>query len=171
MLFSCKGIQQKLLKRSCPQNGAAHLPFLGVSHLLLLLPRGREAGGTVYQSLQPWKPPWGHWRREGRLGGVSSMAISKVPLEWGLGHGMASPRRTKNLHPFLPSFLSQSQIFQTEAAKDSRSPELALRELGGVGGRMTGESPDKVSGTGRGRQHHQLSRWGCILVGRAPSYL
>lgn len=37
VLFSCKGIQQKLLKRSRPQNGAARLPFLGVPQLFLAL--------------------------------------------------------------------------------------------------------------------------------------
>ena len=66
VLFSCKGIQQKLLKRSCPQNGAARLPFLGVPHFLLI-PRGEEPGGVLFtkESLQPWEPQWGHWRRGG----------------------------------------------------------------------------------------------------------
>lgn len=64
------------------------------------------------------------------------MAISEVPLEWRLRHGMASPRRTKKLHPF-PSYLSQSQIFQTRAAKGLtllRIPESALRGLAGWAG-------------------------------------
>lgn len=65
VLFSCKGIQQKLLKRSYPQNGAARLPFLGVPHFLLI-PRGGEPGGVfTKESLQPWEPQWGHWRGGG----------------------------------------------------------------------------------------------------------
>lgn len=61
VLFSCKGIQQKLLKPSCPQNGAARfaLPWCAPPP-----PQwGGEAGVLLTkESLQPWGPHWGHWR-------------------------------------------------------------------------------------------------------------
>jgi hypothetical protein len=87
VLFSCKGIQQKLLKRSCPQNGAARLPFLGVSHLLLV-PRGGEAGGLLPKKVSNPRNHGGDtrdWRA--CLEGILNMAISEIPLEWGWGLG------------------------------------------------------------------------------------
>ena len=104
VLFSCKGIQQKLLKRSCPQSGAARLPFLGVPHLLLIPGGGGVAGegGTVYQRKSPaLGAPVGALEGGGGPGGVLSMAISEVPQTGGWHEKWPPSRRTKKFHPLL----------------------------------------------------------------------
>lgn len=95
VLFSCKGIQQKLLKRSCPQNGAAHLPFLGVPHFLLI-PRGEEpGGGVVYQRKSPALGATVGALEKGRacLGGMLSAASQRCPWSGGWGMGWPPPKK------------------------------------------------------------------------------
>ena len=136
VLFSCKGIQQKLLKRSCPQNGAAHfaLPWCAPPP-----PQGGGEAGVLFtkESLQPWGPRWGHWRGDACLGGVLSVAISKVPLVWGLGHGMDAPR-SKKLRPFFATSAraKSSRQGQQRTLLPRSSPQGAGR---GSGGNYRGE--------------------------------
>lgn len=95
VLFSCKGIQQKLLKRSCPQNGAARLPFLGVPHFLLI-PRGEEpGGGVVYQRKSPALGATVGALEKGRacLGGMLSAASQRCPWSGGWGMGWPPPKK------------------------------------------------------------------------------
>lgn len=85
VLFSCKGIQQKLLKRSRPQNGAAHLPFLGVPQFFLVL-RGGETGGQLPKNVfSPRSHRGGTGEAKTCLEGILSMAIPDVPLKVGAG--------------------------------------------------------------------------------------
>ena len=144
VLFSCKGIQQKLLKRSCPQNGAARLPFLGVPHFLLI-PRGGEPGegGAVYQRKSPALGATVGALEKGRacLGGMLSAAISEVPLEWGLGHGMASPQEElkNSILPFLPRPEPNLPDKGSKGLTLLRIPESALRGPAGWWGGERGE--------------------------------
>lgn len=82
MLFSCKGIQQKLLKRSHPQNGAARLLALPWCAPLPPSPQGRGAWGTVLPKKVSSPGSHGGGTGEGEgLSGILSLAISEVPLE------------------------------------------------------------------------------------------
>lgn len=88
------------------------------------------------------------------------------------------PRRTKKLHPSLPTSArarsSRQGQQRTHPPQDPRISPQGTGRVGG-GGAVRGESLDKVSCTGRGTQHHQLSQWGCVfggkVGGRAPLYL
>lgn len=170
MLFTCKGIQQKLLKRSCPQNGAARLPFLGVPPSSSSPGEGR-LGDCLWKNLQPWEPRRGQWRW-GRacLGGVLSMAISEVPLESGLGLGMASPRRTEKLHPFLPP---SARGNSSDRGSGGRSlPRTSPQEAGGGG---EGRALTKCLVQGGGGSSTSSPRGGAFQGGKEgggdPSYL
>lgn len=89
------------------------------------------------------------------------------------------PRRTKKLHPSLPTSArarsSRQGQQRTHPPQDPRISPQGTGRVGGGGGAVRGESLDKVSCTGRGTQHHQLSQWGCVfggkVGGRAPLYL
>ena len=103
VLFSCKGIQQKLLKRSCPQNGAARLPFLGMPHVLLLVPREGEPGGTVYQRVSS---PGSHRGGTGEGLGLSGRGAERGHLRGAPGVGAGAwdglPQERNSILPFLP---------------------------------------------------------------------
>lgn len=71
------------------------------------------------------------------LGGKLSVAISEVPLEWGLGHGMASPQEElkNSILPFLPQPEPDLPDKGSKGLTLLRIPESALRGLAGwVGG-------------------------------------
>lgn len=133
VLFSCKGIQQKLLKRSCPQNGAAHLPFLGVPHFLIS--RGREVGGLLPMKVSS---PGSHCEGLGG-GGLSgrllSMVISEVPLRVGAGSWGILPQELKNS---ILSFLPQSEPnLPDRGSRELYLPRISPQGLGE--GRSGGE--------------------------------
>ena len=143
VLFSCKGIQQKLLKRSCPQNGAARLPFLGVPHFLLI-PRGEEPGGGCClpkKVSSPGSHSGGTGEGEGLSGRDAERGLSEVPLEWGLGHGMASPQEElkNSILPFLPRPEPNLPDKGSKGLTLLRIPESALRGPAGWWGGERGE--------------------------------
>lgn len=143
-------------------------------------PVGRRGWGTAYQRKSPaLGATLGALEGDACLGGVLSVAISKMPLEWGLRHGMYAPR-SKKLHPF----------FATSArAKSSRRgqqrtllPRSRPQGAGGGGGggrcsgeRSSGESPDKVSCTVVGEAAQPALpvgvHFGGKVGGGGPSYL
>lgn len=126
-----------------PKRGAARLPFLSAPPP----PQGKGGWGTVYkESLQPWEPRGG--TGEGCLSGRDTeCGCLKGAPRMGAGAWDGCPQNQKNsILPFLPQLKPN---LPDRGSKGLSSPELALRELGGVG-RTTGESPDKVSCTGRG---------------------
>lgn len=118
------------------------MPFLGVPHFLLI-PRGGEPGGTVYQRKSPALGATVGALEKGRacLGGKLSVAISEVPLEWRLRHGMASPQEElkNSILPFLPQPEPDLPDKGSKGLTLLRIPESALRGLAGWAGGGGGE--------------------------------
>ena len=75
------------------------------------------------------------------LGGMLSAAISEVPLEWGLGHGMASPQEElkNSILPFLPRPEPNLPDKGSKGLTLLRIPESALRGPAGWWGGERGE--------------------------------
>ena len=163
VLFSCKGIQQKLLKRSCPQNGAARLPFLGVPHVLLV-PRAGEPGGTVYRKVSS---PGSH---RGRRAGPVREGCRARPSQgcpWSGGWGLGWPPPRTKLHPSLPAS-ARAKPPKTRAAKDSPSSGSQDQPSGvrGLGGGGEGRASTKCLVRGGARSTTSSPCGGAFLVGR-----
>lgn len=88
------------------------------------------------------------------LGGVLSMAISKVPTERGVGLPQAELKNS--ILYFLPQ--SEPNLLDGGSKGRPRQNQPSGSWEGYQGGGTTGESPDEVSCTGRGRRNHQLSQ-------------
>lgn len=122
---------------------------------------GSHSGGTGEgEGLSGRDTECGHLRGAPRVGA-------------GAWDGLPQEELKNSILSFLPQPEPSLPDKGSKGLTRPRIPESTLRELGGVGA-MRGESLDEVSCTGRGRQHHQLSQWGCVfggkVGGRAPLY-